>query len=135
MVGLFRKGLQEKKNLLREKKKELKKLVKGKKYDKVLKVGEEILEKNPDDVDVLFIIGSVHYMRGKLKIAISYFDKVLAISSYDPDTLLLKANVLFKQKQYAEASICCNKIKEIDPKNKGAIELLQNISDAKNENN
>ena len=98
-----------------------------------MKVGEEILEKDPNDVDVLFIIGSVQYMRGKLTSAMSYFDKVLDISNYDPDALLLKANVLFKQRQYVEASQCCNKIKEIDPKNKGVTELLEKISDIKNE--
>ncbi len=90
MVGLFGKGSKnEKTNYLRSKKSELKKLVKDKKYDKVLKVGSEILEKNPHDLDVLFILGGLHYMKGKFSKAISFFDKVLEISEFDPDALLL----------------------------------------------
>ena len=132
MTGLFRKGPEdEKKKLIREKKKKLKKLAKDKKYDQVLKIGEEILKKEPDDIDILFIVGGVEYKYGRLKKAMHYFDRVLAISNYDVDTLILKANVLFQQSQYEEANLCCNKIKEIDPKNKKVLELLQNISDAK----
>ena len=109
--------------------KRLKKLVKAKNYDKVLRIADEILEKNPDNVDVLFMAGGIHYMKGKLTKAMSYFDKVLEISSYEPDTLLLKANIFFKQGQFDDAIICCKKIKEIDPKNKAVAELLQKISE------
>ena len=103
-------------------------LVKDKQYDKVLQIGSELLEKRPDDLDVLFIVGSIHYMRGKHKTSISYFDKILDISSYDPETLLLKANALFELGQYSESIKCCNKIQEIDPKNKAALELLSKIN-------
>ena len=125
MVGLFGKGTKnEKKKYLQSKKSELKKLVKDKKYDKVLKVGSEILEKNPHDLDVLFVLGGIHYMKGKFSKAISFFDKVLEISEFDPETLLLKANSHYKLGQYKKSLISCEKIKEIDPKNKGVSELL-----------
>lgn len=134
MVGLFGKSPEDEgKKLLRTKKGELKKFVKAKKYDKVLKVGNEILEKNPDDLDVLFIVGGVFYMQGKLTKSISYFDKVLDVSSYDPEALLLKANALFKLGNYQDCALCCKKIKEIDPKNRGSEELLQKISDAEHQ--
>ncbi|MGQ0376300.1 MAG: tetratricopeptide repeat protein [Nitrososphaerota archaeon] len=126
MTGLFRKSIEQKEIIKR--KKELKNLVKAKQYDKVLQIGSELLEKRPDDLDVLFIIGSIHYMRGKYKTSISYFDKILDISSYDPETLLLKANALFELGQYNEAIKCCNKIQEIDPKNKAVLELLSKIN-------
>ncbi len=129
MVGLFGKGSKnEKTKYLRSKKSELKKLVKDKKYDKVLKVGSEILEKNPHDLDVLFVLGGLHYMKGKFSKAISFFDKVLEISEFDPDALLLKANSHYKLGQHKKSLICCEKIKEIDPKNKGVSELLAKIS-------
>jgi len=128
LVGLFGKGSKnEKTNYLRSKKSELKKLVKDKKYDKVLKVGSEILEKNPHDLDVLFILGGLHYMKGKFSKAISFFDKVLEISEFDPETLLMKANSHYKLGQYKKSLISCEKIKEIDPKNKGVSELLSKI--------
>jgi len=94
LVGLFGKGSKnEKTKYLRSKKSELKKLVKEKKYDKVLKVGSEILE----------------------------------ISEFDPEALLLKANSHYELGQYKKSLICCEKIKEIDPKNKGVFELLAKI--------
>jgi len=126
LTGLFRKSIEQKEIIKR--KKEIKELVKEKQYDKVLQIGSEILEKRPDDLDVLFIIGSIHYVRGKHKTSISYFDKILEISSYDPETLLLKANSLFELVQYSESVKCCNKIQEIDPKNKAVLELLSKIN-------
>ena len=58
MTGLFKKGKQDKDTkFIKTKKSELKKLVKEKKYNKVFKIGEEILKKNPDDIDVHFILG------------------------------------------------------------------------------
>jgi len=128
LVGIFRKSFKnEKTNYLRSKKSELKKLVKEKKYDSVLKVGLEILEKNPHDLDVLFVLGGLHYMKGKFLKAISFFDKVLEISEFDPEVLLLKANSHYKLGQYKKSLICCEKIKEIDPKNKGVSILLAKI--------
>jgi tetratricopeptide (TPR) repeat protein len=126
LTGLFRKSIEQKEIIKR--KKEIKGLVKEKQYDKVLQIGSEILEKRPDDLDVLFIIGSIYYMRGKHKTSISYFDKILEISSYDLETLLLKANSLFELGQYNESIKCCNKIQEIDPKNKAILELLSKIN-------
>jgi len=126
LTGLFRKSIEQKEIIKR--KKEIKELVKEKQYDKVLQIGSELLEKRPDDLDVLFIIGSIYYMRGKHKTSISYFDKILEISSYDPETLLLKANSLFELGQYSESVKCCNKIQEIDPKNKAVLELLSKIN-------
>ena len=132
MVEFFKKSpeLIERKKAF-QKKKELKKLVKAKKYDQVLKVGLEVLEKIPNDLDVLFVFGGIYHMRGSHKEAISYFDKVLETSSYDPQVLILKAKSTFIIKKYDETEICCNKLLEIDPKNKEAIELLSKISNMK----
>ncbi len=128
MTGLFGKGSKnEKTKYLRSRKSELKKLVKDKKYDKVLKIGSEILEKNPHDLDVLFVLGGLHYMKRKFSKAISFFDKVLEISEFDPEALLLKANSHYKLGQYKKSFTCCEKIKEIDPKNEGVSELLAKI--------
>ena len=128
MIGLFRKNSNGKSKKLRDKKKELKKLAKAKKYDQVFKIGTEILETNPDDLDVLFILGGIYYMRGKYEKSIQYFEKVLSVSSYDLEALLLKGNALFNLKKFEEAKSCCNKIKEIDQKNQGVSDLLEKIS-------
>jgi len=130
MTGLFKKEKQDKPTkFLKTKKSELKKLVKEKKYDLVFKVGEEILKKNPDDMDVLFILGGLFYMRGKFTKAISHFDRLLETSSYDPEALLLKAKSHYSLGQIAESKVCCEKIQDIDPKNKEVSELLQKMLD------
>ena len=113
-----------------QKKKELRKLVKKKQYDDALKIGAEILKKVPEENDVLFIIGGIYYMKNQYQTAISYFEKSLKIGSYDTDVLILKANAHHFLGQSKQAISCCNKIKEIDPKNKAVSELLSKINSA-----
>ena len=128
LTGLFGKRSKNKDTEnLRSKKSEFKKLVKKKKYEQVLKIGLEILEKNPDDHDVSFILGGLYYMEKKYSKAIQFLDKVLEISEFDPEALILKAKSHFKLGQYKKSITCCEKIKEIDPKNKEVLELLEKI--------
>lgn len=133
MVGLFGLGSKdpEKKNISK-KKKELRKLVKGKKYDSALRIGSEILKKNPHENDVLFIIGGIYYMKTKYQTAISYFERALEWATHDVEVLILNANSYFKLGNFKQAMSCCNTIKEIDPKNKAVAELLEKIESAKN---
>lgn len=133
MVGLFGFGSKNstKKNISK-KKKELRKLVKEKKYDSALKIGTQILKNNPDENDVLFIIGGIYYIKGKHRTAISYFEKSLKIATHDIDVLILLANSHFRLGNFVESINNCNIIKEIDPKNNGVKELLEKINSAKN---
>ena len=108
-----------------ELKKELRKLVKQKKYDEALKIGNKILEKIPHENDVLFIVGGIYYMRNRLKTAIIFFDRALEIGEYDVQVLLLKANSHFQLGDIRKSKSCCEKIIEIDPKNKGVKELQE----------
>jgi len=114
-----------------QKKKELRKLVKQKQYDAALKIGTEILQKNPYENDVLFIVGGIYYMKSKYKSAISYFEKALEIATFDTDVLILKANSHYHLGEHKQAIQCCAKIREIDPKNKAVSELLSKIESAK----
>lgn len=130
MVGLFSKNPKNSEKLS-QKKKELRKLVKQKQYDAALKIGSEILQKVPDENDVLFIVGGIYYMKNQHQTAISYFDKALAIATYDTELLILKANSHYSLGEHKRAIQCCNKIKEIDPKNKAVAELLSKIESTK----
>jgi len=133
LVGLFGLGSKDpKKKSFSKKKKELRKLVKEKKYDSALRIGTEILKNNPDENDILFIIGGIYYMKGKYKTAISYFEKSLEIATHDVEVLILNANSYFRLGSFKQAIHCCDTIKEIDPKNKGVIELLEKIKSAQN---
>jgi tetratricopeptide (TPR) repeat protein len=129
MTGLFSrapKDPQKKKN--DQKLKELKKLVKEKKYAEALKLGTSILHKVPHNHDVLFTVGGIYYLKNKYKTAISYFDKALEIGTYDIDVLLLKAYSHQKLVENKRAIQCCEKIQEIDPKNKSVYALLEQLN-------
>lgn len=128
MVGLFGFGSKntDKKNIIK-KKKDLKKLVKEKKYDSALKIGTEILKKNPDENDVLFIMGGIYYLRGKYRTAINYFEKSLQIATHDVEVLILNANSYYRLGNLKQAKSCCDTIKEIDPNNKDVKELMEKI--------
>jgi tetratricopeptide (TPR) repeat protein len=132
LVGLFGLGSKdpEKKNISK-KKNELRKLVKDKKYDSAIRIGSDILKKNPDENDVLFILGGIYYMKGKYRTAISYFEKSLKIATHDVEVLILNANSYFRVGNFTQAVRCCDIIKEIDPKNKAVKELLTKIESEK----
>ncbi len=129
MVGLFGKNPEIKQ--ISQKKKELRKLVKQKQYDAALKMGSEILQKIPEENDVLFIVGGIHYMKNQYNTAISYFEKSLEIATFDIEVLILKANSHYYLGEHKQAIQCCTKIKEIDSKNKSVSELLSKIESTK----
>ena len=129
MTGLFSRGPkdpQKKKNT--QKLKEIKKLVKEKKYAEALKSGRDYLHKIPHNHDVLFTVGGIYYLQNKYKTAISYFEKALEIGTYDVDVLLLKAYSHQKLGENKRAIQCCEKIQEIDPKNKSVSNLLEELN-------
>lgn len=129
LVGLFSrtpKDTQVKKNV--KKIKEIKKLIKQKKYAEALTSGTQYLEKVPHNHDVLFTVGGIYYLKNKYKTAISYFDKALEIGSYDVDVLLLKAYSHQKLGENKRVIQCCNKIREVDPKNKSMSKLLDSLN-------
>lgn len=129
MVGLFSrtpKDPNQKKNA--EKLKEFKKLARQKKYTEALKSGTEYLKQVPNNHDALFTVGGIYYLKNKYKTAISYFDRALEIGSYDIDVLLLKAYSHQKLGENKRAIQCCEKIREIDPKNKAVSELLEQLN-------
>ena len=132
MVGLFSKNSKNSEiKQTSQKKKELRKLVKQKQYDAALKMGSEILQKIPEENDVLFIVGGIYYLKNNYSSAILYFEKSLEIATFDIEVLILKANSHYYLGEHKQAIQCCNKIREIDPKNKAVSELLLKIESTK----
>jgi len=129
LVGLFSKTPKdnELKNNIK-KFKEFKTLLKAKKYDESLKAGTELLKKVPNHHDALFMVGGIYYLKNKYKTAISYFEKSLDIGAYDVDVLLLKAYSHQKLGENKRAISCCEKILEVDPKNKSVSELWEQLN-------
>ena len=129
LVGLFSKTPEDitfKKNI--EQFKKFKKLVKGKKYPEALKLGLDYLEKVPYNHDALFTIGGIYYLKNKYRTAISFFDRALETGDSDVEVLLLKAYSHQKLQENEITIDCCNKIQDLDPKNKSVLNLLSELN-------
>lgn len=107
-----------------EKKKRLRRHVKRKEYDLALKTGLELLKIQPDENDVLFIVGTILHTKGSHGEAIHYLSRALEIATYDSEALILKARSHLKLNQTAEAKACYRKVLEVDPKNREAAGML-----------
>ena len=122
MVGLFNKNKPQQK---------LRKFIKEKKYTEALKysVNLEKDERYRNNTDIAFIIGTIHFLKGDIEKTLSYMNKVLEIAEYDIDALVLKASILAGMKNKKGAIECCNKIKEIDPKNTTMQKILYQFNE------
>lgn len=108
-------------------KRKLRKLVKEGEYKEAVQFGKSLEEKNPNDPDLLFIMGGLFYILKDAKTALNYFDRVLEINGYDEETLLLKANVHVFLKEFNVATDCCNKVLKVDYENMEAKNILKRI--------
>ena len=126
MAGLFRKSDPEQKRNA-EAIKKFKKLVREKRYPEALKAGSEYLARVPNNHDVLFAMGGIHYLKKRYGTAVTYFEKALEIGSYDTEVLLLKAYSHQRLGQRQKAVACCERIREVDPKNADVSRLLQEL--------
>ena len=108
-------------------KRRLKKLVKEGEYKEAVEFGKSLEQKNPNDADLLFIMGGLFYILKDAKTTLNYFDRVLKIIGYDQETLLLKANVHVFLKEFDVAIECCNKVLEVDFENMEAKNILERI--------
>ena len=122
MVGFLKKNKPQQK---------LRKFIKEKKYAEALKysVNLEKDEKYKNDTDIAFIIGTIHFLKGDTEKTLSYMNKVLEIAEYDVDALVLKASILANMKNKKGAMECCDKIKEMDPKNTTMQKILYQFNE------
>ncbi len=108
-------------------KRRLKKLLRDGEYKEALEFGYSIEEKYSNDPDYFFIMGSICYILEDAKNALYYFDKTLSIGEFDTEALLLKANVHLYLKEHKAVKECCNKVLQVDPQNKSANQILNNL--------
>jgi len=112
---------------LKNPRRKLRKLVKEKKYDEALEYGHEIEKSLDHDPDISFIIGTIYFIIGDAQKTISYMNKTLEIGQFDIDALSIKASVFLNQKNKSQVKQCCEKIREIDPKNKALKEIEEEL--------
>ncbi len=113
--------------LFKNPRRRLRKLVKQKKYDEALEYGHGLEKEFDHDPDIAFIIGTIYYIKGDSKKTLEYMNNVLEIGIFDLDALAIKASVYLNLKNKEKVIECCNKIKELDPKNKALIEIEEEL--------
>lgn len=108
-------------------KRKLRKLLNAGEYAKALEFADTLEPKFANDPDFLFIMASAHYILGNAAESLKYYERVLGISEYDIDALLLSARVYVHMGNNKEARRRCNSILEIEYDHKEALELLKSI--------
>lgn len=114
-------------SLINYPKRKLRKLLNSGEYSKALEFAASIEPKFTNDPDFLFIMGSTHYILGNADESLGYFDRVLAISEYDIDALLLSARLYAHTGDIKKAKQRCERILEFED-HKDAKELLGSLS-------
>ena len=123
MTGLFNNPRRHLRTLIKQARKEKDPDKREKKYNEALEYGHGIEKKLEHDPDIAFIIGTIYYIQGDPEKTLEYMDKTLEIGMFDLDALAIKASVYLNLKNKEKVIECCNKIKELDPKNKSLIEI------------
>jgi tetratricopeptide (TPR) repeat protein len=127
LTGLFNNPRRHLRTLIKQARKEKNPIERGKKYDEALEYGHEIEKKLEHDPDIAFIIGTIYYIQGDSQKTLEYMNNVLEIGIFDLDALAIKASVYLNLKNKEKVIECCNKIKELDPKNKALIEIEEEL--------
>ena len=127
MTGLFNNPRRHLRTLIKQARKEKDPIERGKKYDEALEYGHGIEKKLDHDPDIAFIIGTIYYIKGDSQKTLEYMNNVLEIGMFDLDALAIKASVYLNLKNREKVIECCNKIKELDPKNKSLIEIEEEL--------
>jgi tetratricopeptide (TPR) repeat protein len=123
LTGLFNNPRRHLRTLIKQARKEKDSAKRNKKYDEALEYGHGIEKKLEHDPDIAFIIGTIYYIKGDSEKTLEYMDKTLEIGIFDLDALAIKASVYLNLKNKDKVIECCNKIKELDPKNKSLLEI------------
>jgi tetratricopeptide (TPR) repeat protein len=88
--------------------------------DEALGVYEKALEQSPNDVDLLFNLGRLHYMKSNYEKALDYFGKVLQSNPDDFEGNMNVGNCYLQLKKYQEALPSLEKAVQIKPDNSQA---------------
>tara|TARA_B000000475_G_scaffold259264_1_gene242029 strand:+ start:641 stop:1033 length:393 start_codon:yes stop_codon:yes gene_type:complete len=123
LTGLFNNPRRHLRTLIKQARKEKDSAKRNKKYDEALEYGHGIEKKLEHDPDIAFIIGTIYYIKGDSEKTLEYMDKTLEIGIFDLDALAIKASVYLNLKNKDKVIECCDKIKELDPKNKSLLEI------------
>jgi tetratricopeptide (TPR) repeat protein len=86
-----------------------------KNYEKGLGLLQEILQKKPQDQELLYNIADAYYRIGKYDDAINYWDKLLAIDKKNANSLYMIGLSYQKKGEKEKGQQLCDKAIEMDP--------------------
>jgi len=127
LTGLFNNPRRHLRTLIKQARKEKDPVERGKKYDEALEYGHGLEKKFEHDPDIAFIIGTIYYIKGDSQKTIQYMNDVLDIGEFDLDALAIKASVYINLKNREKVIQCCDKMRELDPKNKTLLEIEEEL--------
>jgi predicted O-linked N-acetylglucosamine transferase (SPINDLY family) len=85
--------------------------------DEAARLYGEVLAADPNNLDALFLLGSVHFQRGEFAAALARFDQALAIKGDFPDALAARGAALSSLERHEEALAAYDKALAIRPTN------------------
>jgi tetratricopeptide (TPR) repeat protein len=78
-------------------------LIKQKRYDEALQIGNNLLNEDPDNKNLRFLLAQVHMRKGNVEKATEEYQKVLQQNPDDPAVLVRVAQAYFESKEYDKA--------------------------------
>lgn len=87
-----------------------------KQYNKGIPLLEELLQRKPQDVEVIYSIGEVYYNTKKYDMAIDMWDKILAIDNKNANALYMIGMAYQKKGETAKGQELCDRAIAMDPK-------------------
>ncbi|WOV92525.1 MAG: CDC27 family protein [Candidatus Nitrosoabyssus spongiisocia] len=108
-------------------KRNLRKLITKGEYNSAVTLAHELLEKDPYDTDVLFILAGAYYILEDAPSVLRYVDKILEITNSDVEAIMLKATALVALGKTKEAINCCKIILKEQPYNRSAKTMMEKL--------
>ena len=121
-------------NFFDKKKQKILDLFKEKKYEDVIKAGEKLTKKKPDDTQLIYLLGLSFIYTQNFFHAEKYFQKLLSLKKTH-EIYYVYGNILKNLKKYSEAAISFEKAIELNPNFSEAYNNLGNIRKSLNEPN
>jgi putative PEP-CTERM system TPR-repeat lipoprotein len=102
-------------------------LVKEKNYDAALEAANELLKKQPDNTDLLALIGLSYAGKGEKEQAKIFFEKVLKLEPGNPNAAMSLARMASQSRKFSEERDYYQQILEHHPDHKLALLMLDRL--------
>jgi len=108
-------------------KRKLRKLIQDGEYEEAIEFAKDLEEKFAEDIDFLFIMGSMFYILKDEKNSLSYLERLLEIDEFDVEALSLKLRIHEFLNEDEKVKDCCRKILSVDDENHEVKDILNQL--------